>query len=200
MKVRFVVAVILASVVMAGCATPDDKPRAYKGEPISIEQVFRLAGITKQDVVADIAWEDGSAAVTAGKYGIKGWAYPDDVRGYFKANQMARAAGVADLVSVRMLRHDSSLQGANVIFYSPSPSFRDIDLGAAIKKGPSSGKIISTQKLRFPGIDLRVIAQSHGLILYRWGPEPSVRDTVPPPQDIVYPLPPKAAPPKPPTD
>jgi hypothetical protein len=198
MQRRTFTALFVALSFSTGCQTPrDEGPRQYKGDHVSLETVFRSIGIAKTDVVADMAWEDGKAAIHAAqKFGIKAKAYPDDAFSFWRAKYQARAAGVSENVSVEWPRQRVSLGNANVVFYAPSPLFSPSDLGAAIKSGASSGKVISTERLRITGVDLDLVGESDGLHIYRWGGGHGVRDTVPPPKDLKLPLPPKPAAPK----
>jgi hypothetical protein len=181
---RTVTAVFVLSLLCA-CATPEPAPRgAYKGPPVQLDSVLRKTGLAPNDVVADLAWEDGSVAVAAGKLGYKGWAYPEDAAGVSKARSQAVAAGVSDKVSVERLRPGISLRDANVIFYSPSPNFGWEDLSNAIKEsGRHTGKLIvprltvTIYDLRPAGVELEYLGTvADSLALYRY----DVRDTVPP--------------------
>jgi hypothetical protein len=180
---------IAAAVLAAGCQT------ARYGQDIdaaTMVNLLRKAGIRKTDVWADLGSYDGSAAVIAAKHGLPSVAYPHDVYGYMKFKQQARREGVEDKIRVEWLKRDLSLGGAHVVFYAPSRFFTESDLAAAMKGTVGAKTIISTQKLSAAFGNLSYVGEEEGLQIYRWGPQHGVRDTVPPPKDVVYPLPPKA--------
>ena len=188
-------AMLLAA--MAGCTTTEER-RQLEKESITLDQVYRRIGLTSSDVIADMASPYGSAAIhVASKYGVRSKAYPDDLSAWLHTYERVTRAGVSDRVSLELTGGrpstiQSSLRDADVIFYSPSPSFGVPDLLAAIKNGKTRGRIVSTTKIQLrSGLDL--IGEFDGLSLYKWDYSPGVRDTVPPPKEIFYPLPPKPA-------
>jgi hypothetical protein len=175
--------------ILAACTSiPDPAPRgtAYKSDVVPVETLFRKVGIRQTDVVADLAWEDGSGAITAAKLGMKSRAYPDDILSYTRVQKYAIHAGVGDRMSVSndLFRGGLSLRDANVVFYAPSPLFSWDDLRIAIERSTvRSGKIFTTNLIPTNAVRLQYVGTLENLHVYRWGQEdqPPVRDTVPPP-------------------
>jgi len=115
--------VALAALTLAALASRSPggeekpKPRYYPTPQAVIDKMLEMAKVTKADVVYDLGCGDGRIVVTAAKkYGVKALGVDIDPVRVKEAVARAKAAKVAELVTVREEdMYKTDLSGASVV-------------------------------------------------------------------------------------
>jgi SAM-dependent methyltransferase len=136
--------VAATGMLAAGCAPGSDWPGAGLGEPgeasvrldviwvptdlAVANEMLRLAGVTRDDVVYDLGCGDGRIVIAAAKeFGARGVGIDLDPQRILEARRYAARAGVTDRVTFRVQDlFDTDLREATVVtlFLSPELNLR----------------------------------------------------------------------------
>jgi SAM-dependent methyltransferase len=110
-----------------------------------VDEMLRMAGVGKGDVVYDLGSGDGRIVITAAKrFGARGVGIDIDPRRVEESNRFARTAGVAD--RVRFLRgdfHGIDLRDATVVTLYLSPSANALLRGKLLDELSPGARVIS---------------------------------------------------------
>jgi hypothetical protein len=119
---------LLACVLAAGIAHAQERFSPYvPSDQNNVERMLRLAQLRDDDVVVDLGSGDGRIVLTAARMNkkLRGWGVDIDKELVDKANEEARAMGVADRVQFfHRNAFDADLSGATVIAMWLWPEFQ----------------------------------------------------------------------------
>jgi SAM-dependent methyltransferase len=143
-------AVVLSAAEPADAKKPD--VGYYATTQDVVEEILRLAQVTKTDVVCDLGCGDGRFVTTAAKvYGCRGVGYEIDPEWVHKARQLAERERVTDLVEIRAQDiYTADLQQVTVVtlFLLPELNARLIP---QLEQLPRGARII-THEFDIPGL------------------------------------------------
>lgn len=148
MRRREFVRCVMAGVGLAGQLVGQGRDVPFVPTPEEVvDEMLKLAGITKNDVLYDLGCGDGRIVVTAAKrYGIRGVGVDIDPERIQEANANAKAAGVADRTRfIEKNLFDADIHEATVVTLYLLPSVNEKLRPKLLKELKPGTRIVSHQ-------------------------------------------------------